>query len=58
MSPEELQTYDVVITTYQTVAGEYTDTPRGGSNKKKRKMEQALFNVQWKVELIHLPVDH
>lgn len=58
MGPEELQTYDVVITTYQTVAGEYLDTPKGGSSKKKRKMEQALFNIQWKVKLIHLLIDH
>lgn len=48
MSPEELQKYDMVITTYQTVAGEHSDASKGGLSKKKKKTEQTLFNIQWK----------
>jgi SWI/SNF-related matrix-associated actin-dependent regulator of chromatin subfamily A3 len=55
LSSEELKKYDVVITTYQTVAGEHSDTLMGGPSKKKKKKEQVLFNIQWKVSLSHLP---
>lgn len=53
MSPEELQKYDMVITTYQTVAGEHSDASKGGLSKKKKKTEQTLFNIQWKVGLTY-----
>jgi SWI/SNF-related matrix-associated actin-dependent regulator of chromatin subfamily A3 len=55
MSSEELKKYDVVITTYQTVAGEHSDILMGGPSKKKKKTEQVLFNIQWKASLFHLP---
>ncbi|KAI0035861.1 SNF2 family N-terminal domain-containing protein [Vararia minispora EC-137] len=53
MSPQELAKYDVVITTYQTVAGEHASaqgiSPNGGAPaKKKKKTLNALFVVQWK----------
>ena len=41
---------DVVITTYQTVAGEFDDG--SGTNvpaRKKKKIEKVLFDVPWKV---------
>jgi SWI/SNF-related matrix-associated actin-dependent regulator of chromatin subfamily A3 len=51
MSPQELMEYDVVITTYQTVAGEHLDAASvtGPSKKKKKKIERSLFDIQWKV---------
>lgn len=49
MSAEELRKYDVVITTYQTVAGEHTDAAKDVPSKKRKKTDQALFDVQWKV---------
>jgi SWI/SNF-related matrix-associated actin-dependent regulator of chromatin subfamily A3 len=48
MDPEELRKHDVVITTYQTVAGEHSDASTGGPSKKKKKKEHCLFDVQWK----------
>ncbi|KAF7361792.1 DNA repair protein rad5 [Mycena venus] len=47
IDPKELQKYDVVITTYQTVAGEY-DNKDSAPSKKKKKAEKSLFDVQWK----------
>ncbi|KAJ6625516.1 SNF2 family N-terminal domain-containing protein [Mycena sp. CBHHK59/15] len=47
MSAKELQKFDVVITTYQTVAGEHDDKD-SGPNKKKKKVERSLFETQWK----------
>ncbi|KAJ6500012.1 SNF2 family N-terminal domain-containing protein [Mycena vitilis] len=47
ISPNELQKYDVVITTYQTVAGEHDDKDTAPS-KKKKKVEKSMFNIQWK----------
>ncbi|KAJ7780541.1 SNF2 family N-terminal domain-containing protein [Mycena maculata] len=47
ISPRELQKYDVVITTYQTVAGEHDDKDSAPA-KKKKKVEKSLFDVQWK----------
>ncbi|KAJ7178411.1 SNF2 family N-terminal domain-containing protein [Mycena crocata] len=47
ISPKYLQKYDVVITTYQTVAGEYDDKDSAPS-KKKKKIEKTLFAVHWK----------
>jgi SWI/SNF-related matrix-associated actin-dependent regulator of chromatin subfamily A3 len=46
MSPEELREMDVVITTYQTVAGEQISLDTG--SVKKKKTERSLFEVQWK----------
>jgi len=48
LSASELQKYDIVITTYQTVAGEHYDDAAGAS-KKKKKTERNLFDVMWKV---------
>ncbi|KAK0225975.1 SNF2 family N-terminal domain-containing protein [Armillaria fumosa] len=49
MSAQELAGYDVVLTTYQTVASEHSGTaPSDGISKKKRKLEKSLFEVQWK----------
>jgi SWI/SNF-related matrix-associated actin-dependent regulator of chromatin subfamily A3 len=50
MMSKELSQYDVVITTYQTVAGEAGVLVTGdGPAKKKKKVERALFGVKWKV---------
>ncbi|KAJ7446182.1 SNF2 family N-terminal domain-containing protein [Mycena galericulata] len=46
ISAPQLQKYDVVITTYQTVAGEHDKDC--APVKKKRKTERSLFEVQWK----------
>jgi SWI/SNF-related matrix-associated actin-dependent regulator of chromatin subfamily A3 len=47
MSAAELQKYDIVITTYQTVTGEYEEN--GIGKTKKKKSNRALFEVAWKV---------
>ena len=57
MSAQDLQKYDVVITTYQTVAGEHenfqSNAPRTselkGPDKKRKKLDSSLFGVHWKV---------
>jgi SWI/SNF-related matrix-associated actin-dependent regulator of chromatin subfamily A3 len=51
LSASELQKYDIVITTYQTVAGEHHDdaAAAAGVSKKKKKTERNLFDVMWKV---------
>ena len=53
MTPEQLKKHDVVITTYQTVAGEHaamSSSKAGldGPSQKRKKMDQGLFDVQWK----------
>ncbi|KAG5648541.1 hypothetical protein DXG03_003152 [Asterophora parasitica] len=48
MSAERLATFDLVITTYQTVVGEFADGTRGAPVKKKKKLERSLFDMQWK----------
>ncbi|EKM54585.1 uncharacterized protein PHACADRAFT_197015 [Phanerochaete carnosa HHB-10118-sp] len=51
MTPEELKKYDIVLTTYQTVAKEHGDLGKNGANgpsQKKQKTEKGLFDVQWK----------
>ncbi|KAJ7703076.1 SNF2 family N-terminal domain-containing protein [Mycena rosella] len=48
ISPKELQKFDVVITTYQTVAGEHDDKDAAAPSKKKKKVERSLFEIQWK----------
>lgn len=46
LNAEELQAYDIVITTYQTVTGEHDD---GASAAKKKRTVKSLFEMQWKV---------
>ena len=46
------------LTLNQTVAGEHADSGGKkdggeGPTKKKKKMAKGLFNVQWKVSLVH-----
>ncbi|KAJ3569860.1 hypothetical protein NP233_g4782 [Leucocoprinus birnbaumii] len=48
LSAQDLQNYDVVITTYQTITSEFGSLDAGGGSKKKRKTEQVLFGVNWK----------
>ncbi|PCH43964.1 hypothetical protein WOLCODRAFT_133049 [Wolfiporia cocos MD-104 SS10] len=53
MTPKELKKYDVVITTYQTVAKEHGDSvgTKAGNEavSKKRKLSvRGLFDVEWK----------
>jgi SWI/SNF-related matrix-associated actin-dependent regulator of chromatin subfamily A3 len=48
MSAKELQKYDVVVTTYQTVAGEHNNVD-DAAGKKRRKETGSLFGVPWKV---------
>ncbi|GJJ06235.1 hypothetical protein Clacol_000425 [Clathrus columnatus] len=48
-SPEKLTTYDIVITSYQTVTTDFNSS--GGldsTSAKKRKLEEGLFGVKWK----------
>ncbi|TFK44820.1 SNF2 family N-terminal domain-containing protein [Crucibulum laeve] len=47
LSAAELQKFDIVITTYQTVTGEHPNGNSAGQVKKK-KTERNLFDVQWK----------
>jgi hypothetical protein len=49
LSAKDLQKYDVVVTTYQTVVGENSELAHEAPNKKRRKNEGSLFEVQWKV---------
>ena len=50
MSSAELQKFDVVITTYQIVAGEHADAANTVvPSKKKKKLDRTLFEVNWKV---------
>lgn len=44
----ELQEYDVVITTYQTVVQEDPNAPKPANQSKKKKMDNSLFQVKWK----------
>ncbi|KIJ68013.1 hypothetical protein HYDPIDRAFT_107592 [Hydnomerulius pinastri MD-312] len=54
MTPQQLMEHDVVITTYQTVAGEadpsnaVKDDDEDGPPKKKKKKTKGLFDVKWK----------
>ncbi|EPQ57350.1 hypothetical protein GLOTRDRAFT_74086 [Gloeophyllum trabeum ATCC 11539] len=49
VTPEQLQQYDVVITTYQVVTKEHGDSDLAErSGKKRKRSEQGLFDVQWK----------
>ncbi|KAH9176256.1 SNF2 family N-terminal domain-containing protein [Lactarius sanguifluus] len=48
LSPKDLQKYDVVVTTYQTVVGENSGFADEVPNKKRRKEAGSLFAVQWK----------
>jgi len=49
LSVAELQKYDIVITTYQTVTGEHEEGATTGRAKKKKRTEKNLFEMQWKV---------
>ena len=55
LSAAQLQEYDVVITTYQTVTGENVDGSNGTGEptQKKKKVNSTLFEVPWKVCFIH-----
>lgn len=56
MSAKDLARHDVVITTYQSVAGEHVDRAKdesGAPAKKKKKVDASLFEVQWKVSRSH-----
>ncbi|KAG6918560.1 hypothetical protein DXG01_013650 [Tephrocybe rancida] len=44
LSAEDLVKYDVVITTYQTVAGEFAEAPGQEQARKKRKVDRSLFD--------------
>ncbi|KAL1703202.1 SNF2 family N-terminal domain-containing protein [Schizophyllum commune] len=50
MAAEELKKYDVVITTYQVISGEWADRAGGQPAKKKKKgvAGGSLFDVKWK----------
>lgn len=48
ISATDLQKYDVVITTYQTITGEHGAAAQGGAGAKKKKVEGALMNIPWK----------
>ena len=59
MSAEELKKYDIVITTYQTVAKEHGNAAGkvkidGEPSKKRKKAESSLFDVKWKVRCLLL----
>lgn len=48
LGPEDLQSFDVVLTTYQTVTGEHgsgTEEP----SRKRKKIQRSLYEVDWKV---------
>lgn len=50
MSAAKLQSYDVVVTTYQTVVGEHSNSNDvAGTGKKRKKATGSLFGVSWKV---------
>lgn len=49
LSAKDLQKYDIVVTTYQTVVGEHSGFTDDAPNKKRRKNNGSLFEVQWKV---------
>jgi SWI/SNF-related matrix-associated actin-dependent regulator of chromatin subfamily A3 len=48
MTPKELQKYDVIVTTYQTVVGDYNGSEEV-AGKKRKKDKGGLFGVPWKV---------
>ena len=54
MSAAELQKYDIVITTYQSVTREH-ETAGGAAvtgNKKRKTGDRALYDVKWKVLVV------
>ena len=50
MSAKDLQKYDVIVTTYQTVVGDHNGSEEA-SGKKRKKDTGNLFKVPWKVRL-------
>jgi len=51
MTPKELQKYDVIVTTYQTVVGEHNGHEEVVA-KKRKKDTGSLFAVPWKVRFL------
>lgn len=54
MSAKDLERYDIVITTYQTVANEVNNANMNegvgaSQSTKRKKTESSLFGVKWKV---------
>lgn len=52
LTAEELRAYDIVITTYQTLAAEMPDVKLDNGMqhvKKKARKKNGLFDVKWKV---------
>jgi len=49
ISASDLQRYDIVITTYQTVVGEHSGASSTAGTKKKKGGEGILFDIPWKV---------
>lgn len=51
MTTEDLRSYDVVLTTYQTVVTEHENTAStaGEGSRKKRKIQTSLLDMPWKV---------
>ena len=54
MSAQTLQRFDVIITTYQTVAAEHEAGGGAAVQRKRKKSDNNLFLVQWKVRLFSL----
>ena len=52
MSAKDLQKYDVIVTTYQTVVGDLNGS-EDTSRKKRKKDTGSLFGVAWKVRFFH-----
>lgn len=57
VTPDHLEKFDVVITTYQVVAQDFnssngvkTKVDADGNSKKRRKSNGGLFDVKWKVK--------
>jgi SWI/SNF-related matrix-associated actin-dependent regulator of chromatin subfamily A3 len=48
MSAKELQKYDVIVTTYQTVVGDNNGSEEA-SGKRRKKDKGGLFAIPWKV---------
>ncbi|KAH8828492.1 SNF2 family N-terminal domain-containing protein [Flagelloscypha sp. PMI_526] len=48
LSTSDVSKYDVIVTTFQTVAGEINEPAQGEPSTKKKKMENTLFTTKWK----------
>jgi SWI/SNF-related matrix-associated actin-dependent regulator of chromatin subfamily A3 len=58
ISAADLQKYDIVITTYQTITGEHGAAAQGGAGAKKKKVEGVLMSVPWKVSVFSPSLVH